>query len=90
MEEIGKRRSAPRRTWATVRSRSKFSSEARTDVFAALLVETDVVRAMLAAHLSLRNSLGPHGISLLVHPAKRGEQAVREVSELLQEAAATV
>jgi hypothetical protein len=63
---------------------------ARMDVFAAaMLGETDVVRAMLAAQPSLRESLGPHGIPLVAHAEKGGEQA-REVFELLQQAAATV
>lgn len=63
---------------------------ARMDVFAAaMLGETDVVRAMLAAQPSLRDSLGPHGIPLVAHAEKGGEQA-QEVLELLQRTEATV
>jgi hypothetical protein len=63
---------------------------ARMDVFAAaMLGETDVVRAMLAAQPTLRDLRGPHGIPLIAHAEKGGEQA-REVLELLQRAEATV
>jgi hypothetical protein len=61
---------------------------ARMDVFAAaMLGETEVVRAMLAAQPSLRHSLGPHGIPLVAHAEKGGEQA-RGALELLQQVAA--
>jgi hypothetical protein len=63
---------------------------ARMDVFAAaMLGETEVVRAMLTSQPSLRDSLGPHGIPLVAHAEKGGEQA-REVLELLQRTEATV
>jgi hypothetical protein len=63
---------------------------ARMDVFAAaMLGEAEVVGAMLAAQPSLRDSRGPHGIPLIAHAEKGGEQA-REVLELLQRAEATV
>ena len=63
---------------------------ARMDVFAAaMLGETDVVRAMLAAQPSLRDSLGPHGIPLVAHAEKGGDHA-GEVLELLERRAATV
>ena len=62
---------------------------ARMDVFAAaMLGETDVVRAMLSAQPSLRDSRGPHGIPLITHAEAGGEHA-REVLELLQAAEAT-
>ena len=63
---------------------------ARMDVFAAaMLGETEVVRAMLAAQPSLRDSLGPHGIPLVAHAEKGGEQA-RDVLDFLQRTEATV
>jgi hypothetical protein len=62
---------------------------ARMDVFAAaMLGESEIVRAMLAAQPDLRNARGPHGISLVAHAEAGGEQA-REVLDLLQGAAAT-
>jgi hypothetical protein len=49
---------------------------ARMDVFAAaMLGETEVVRAMLEAQPALRESLGPHGIPLVAHAEAGGEQA---------------
>jgi hypothetical protein len=61
---------------------------ARMDVFAAaMLGETEIVRAMLDAQPSLREARGPHGIPLLAHAEAGGEQA-RHVLELLQAAAA--
>ena len=63
---------------------------ARMDVFAAaMLGETEIVRAMLEAQPSLREARGPHGIPLVAHAEAGGEQA-REVLELLQGAATTV
>jgi hypothetical protein len=57
---------------------------ARMDVFAAaMLGETDIVRAMLEAYPALRDARGPHGISLIAHAEAGGEQA-HEVLELLQ------
>ena len=57
---------------------------ARMDVFAAaMLGETEIVRAMLAAQPSLRDALGPHGIPLIAHAEAGGEQA-REVLDLLR------
>jgi hypothetical protein len=62
---------------------------ARMDVFAAaMLGETEIVRAMLEAHPALRDARGPHGIPLVAHAEAGGEQA-REVLELLQGAVAT-
>jgi hypothetical protein len=61
---------------------------ARMDVFAAaMLGETEVVRAMLEAQPGLRDARGPHGIPLLAHAEAGGEQA-REVLDLLQHATA--
>ena len=56
---------------------------ARLDVFAAaMLGELELVRAVLAAHPEVRNSLGPHRIPLRAHAEAGGEQA-RPVLELL-------
>jgi hypothetical protein len=60
---------------------------ARMDVFAAaMLGEVEVVRAMLEAQPSLRDSHGPHGIPLVAHAEAGGEEA-RKVLDLLQAAA---
>jgi hypothetical protein len=57
---------------------------ARMDIFAAaMLGETEIVRAMLDAHPSLRDAPGPHGIPLVAH-AEAGGAAARDVLELLQ------
>jgi hypothetical protein len=59
---------------------------ARVDVFAAaMLGETEVVRAMLTAWPELRDARGPHGIPLLEHAKAGGEQA-RPVVDLLEAA----
>jgi hypothetical protein len=59
---------------------------ARMDIFAAaMLGETEIVRAMLEAQPSLREARGPHGIPLVAHAEAGGEQA-REVLDLLQAA----
>jgi hypothetical protein len=61
---------------------------ARMDVFAAaMLGETEIVRAMLSAQPELHEARGPHGISLLAHAEAGGEQA-RDVLALLQHAPA--
>jgi hypothetical protein len=52
---------------------------------AAMLGEVEVVRAVLAAQPSARDSLGPHGIPLLAHAQAGGEEA-RAVVELLESA----
>ena len=57
---------------------------ARVDVFAAaMLGETEVVRAMLTAWPALRDARGPHGIPLLAH-AKAGGEPARAVVDLLE------
>jgi hypothetical protein len=57
---------------------------ARADIFAAaMLGETEVVRALLNAWPALREAPGPHGILLLAHAQAGGEQA-RAVVELLE------
>jgi hypothetical protein len=57
---------------------------ARVDVFAAaMLGETEVVRAMLTAWPELRDARGPHGIPLLDHAKAGGDQA-RDVVDFLQ------
>jgi len=56
---------------------------ARMDVFAAaMLGETEIVRAMLDAQPELREARGPHGISLLAH-AEAGGELARDVMDLL-------
>jgi len=62
---------------------------ARMDIFAAaMLGETEIVRAILEAQPSLRDARGPHGIPLAAHAEAGGDEA-RDVLELLQRAAAT-
>jgi hypothetical protein len=57
---------------------------ARMDIFAAaMLGETEIVRAMLDAQPFLRDARGPHGIPLMAH-AEAGGEAARDVLELLQ------
>ena len=57
---------------------------ARMDIFAAaMLGHLDVVRAMVAAVPEVRNSRGPHGISLLRH-AEAGGEAAAPVAEFLR------
>ncbi len=59
---------------------------ARMDVFAAaMLGESEVVRAMVAAFPGLREARGPHGIPLLDHARVGGDEA-RDVVEFLQAA----
>jgi hypothetical protein len=57
---------------------------ARIDVFAAaMLGETEIVRAVLAADPKARDVPGPHGIPLIEHARAGGEEA-GEVLELLE------
>jgi len=59
-------------------------SGARMNVFcAAMLGELDLVKALLAAHPWLKESKGPHGLQLIHHATKGGEQA-RDVLAYLQ------
>jgi hypothetical protein len=59
---------------------------ARIDIFAAaMLGETEIVRAMLEAQPSLREARGPHGIPLVAHAEAGGEQASK-VLDLLHAA----
>ena len=59
------------------------SHGARLDIFAAaMLGETEVVRAILTAHPEMRDANGPHTIPLRAHAEAGGEQA-RAVLELL-------
>jgi hypothetical protein len=59
---------------------------ARLDLFAAaMLGQVAIVRAVLEAYPSVRDVLGPHGISLVEHARAGGEEA-REVLELLESA----
>ena len=56
---------------------------ARNDVFAAaMLGETEIVRAMLDADPPLREARGPHGIPLLAHAQAGGEEAAGVVALL--------
>ncbi len=60
------------------------------DVFAAaMLGETEIVRAMLDRFPELIDARGPHGIPLRVHAEKGGDEA-RAVLELLEGAQAKV
>ena len=60
---------------------------ARMDLFAAaMLGETEIVRAALEAFPAMRDARGPHGIPLVKHAEAGGEQA-REVLELLRKVA---
>ena len=60
------------------------SKGARMDLFVAtMLGKLDIVKAMLNAYPSLKTSKGPHGIPLLVHAEKGGENA-RPVLEYLK------
>ena len=62
---------------------------ARLDLFAAaMLGESEIVRAHLEAFPPLADARGPHGIPLLAHAEAGGEEA-RSVVELLQGVAAT-
>ena len=57
---------------------------ARLDVFAAaMLGEVEIVRAVLTAFPAMRDARGPHGIPLVEHARKGGEQA-RDVLQLLE------
>jgi hypothetical protein len=56
---------------------------ARMDVFAAaMLGHLGVVQAVFAANPKTRNSLGPHGISLMKHAVAGGERAATVVEYL--------
>jgi hypothetical protein len=56
---------------------------ARLDVFAAaMLGQTEIVRAMLDADPTLREARGPHGIPLLAHAEAGGEEAAGVVALL--------
>jgi hypothetical protein len=62
---------------------------ARLDVFAAaMLGQTEIVRAMLDADPTLREARGPHGIPLLAHAEAGGEEAAGVVALLEGRAAA--
>jgi hypothetical protein len=57
---------------------------ARLDLFAAaMLGETEIVRAMLDAYPNTRDAFGPHGIPLAEHARAGGEEA-RAVLGLLE------
>ena len=58
---------------------------ARMDIFAAaMLGEVEIVRALLQARPQMREFPGPHGIPLLAHAQKGGDDAV-SVVQLLEE-----
>jgi hypothetical protein len=63
---------------------------ARMDIFAAaMLGETEIVRAFIASFPELRDARGPHGIPLIAH-AQAGREEARSVVELLERDAAAV
>ena len=56
------------------------SNGARMDIFqAAMLGRLDIVKPMLTAFPNLATSKGPHGIPLMAHAQKGGEEAVAVV-----------
>ena len=56
------------------------SSGARMDIFhAAMLGRLDIVKPMLTAFPNVANSKGPHGIPLIAHAQKGGEEAIAVV-----------
>jgi hypothetical protein len=60
------------------------SQGARMNIFcAAMLGKLDVVKALLTAYPSLKDSKGPHGLQLIHHATKGGEDA-KPVLEFLQ------
>lgn len=62
---------------------------ARADIFtAAMMGHIDQLKAMIERYPQLMNSKGPHGITLLMHAQKGGEQA-QTVIEYLQQKGAT-
>src|SRR5690348_18057245 len=57
----------------------------RMDLFVAtMLGKLDIVKAMLSAYPVLKTSKGPHGIPLLVHAEKGGENRSEEHTSELQ------
>jgi hypothetical protein len=64
------------------------SQGSRMDIFvAAMLGKLDVVRATLTAYPELKDSRGPHGISLIRH-AEAGKERATEVLAFLKEVGA--
>ena len=60
------------------------SEGARMNIFcAAMLGRLDIVKAILSINPDLKNSKGPHGLQLIHHATKGGEEA-RAVLEYLQ------
>lgn len=60
-----------------------FGEGAQFDIFvAAMLGRTEIVKAYLTAFPGLIHSKGPHGISLMTHAEKGGEQAMETVEYL--------
>jgi hypothetical protein len=61
------------------------SKGARIDIFTlAMLGRLDLVQAMCESYPQLLNSTGPHGITLLMHAQKGGENAISVVNYLKQ------
>ncbi len=59
------------------------SQGARMDIFqAAMLGRLDIVKDMLTAFPNLATSRGPHGITLMAHAQKGGEESLPVVSYL--------
>lgn len=60
------------------------SKGAQTDIFVmAMLGRLEVVKTTLSAYPGLKNSLGPHGITLIRH-AEMGGEGAKEVLEFLK------
>lgn len=59
------------------------SKGARMDIFcAAMLGKLDIVKPILDAYLNLKTSKGPHGLKLIHHAEKGGENATRVLEYL--------
>jgi hypothetical protein len=64
------------------------TSGARMDIFhAAMLGRLDIIKPMLTAFPNLATSKGPHGITLMAHAQKGGEEAVVRFLESLSQPA---
>jgi hypothetical protein len=59
------------------------SKGARMDIFcAAMLGKLDIVKPMLEAYTNLKSSKGPHGLALIHHAEKGGENAKKVLAYL--------
>jgi hypothetical protein len=65
------------------------SNGARMDLFAAaMLGQLDIVKSTLLAYPTLKSSKGPHGLTL-IHHARQGGEASRQVFDYLMEIGAS-